>query len=157
MNYFSSYKGRQVAHAQRVQVYRNLNRPGITYSVRDVNSRLVLGHTDCILLGNCTFTVSQKGRQRVLDTGHKNVHAWIEGNYLGPYYEGWKQDYGPKKDSHMVYYNPWDYEEFTAFQFCRDYDPDHPTANIIESAGLVLIDSMYIVAHSVGLAEYDED
>ena len=61
-----------------VQVYRNLHRR--CWSVRDRASRRVVGHENLIILADCTFRVSEAGRRRVLATGRKNVHAYVQGN-----------------------------------------------------------------------------
>lgn len=69
---------------RRVQVYRNLHKSskagGAVYSVRDKKTRLVFNHQSFLLLQDCKFHVSDKGRARVLREKKKNVHAWIEGN-----------------------------------------------------------------------------
>lgn len=66
-----------------VQVYRNLNRTGPNgepiYSIRDKKTRRVTNHLTHITLTNATFTVSEKGRQRVNREKRKNVHAHITG------------------------------------------------------------------------------
>lgn len=64
---------------KRVYVYRNLHTGD--FSVRQ--SGIVIGHTDSILLQDCRFLVSQKGRQRVIRTGRKNVHAGVSGYNSG--------------------------------------------------------------------------
>lgn len=61
-----------------VQVYRNLHRK--CWSVRDRKTRRVVDRTDVIILADCTFKVSEAGRQRVLATGRKNVHAFVRGD-----------------------------------------------------------------------------
>ena len=63
----------------RIQIYRNLNKPGVTYSVRDKKTRLVMGYVTHIALKDVTFHVNESGRQRVIATKRKNVHAFIEG------------------------------------------------------------------------------
>lgn len=79
--FFNSFKGRSVYHGQRVHVYRNVNKPGTTYSIRDKKTGLVLGHARNILLNNCIFVVNQVGRQRVVETKRKRIHAWVEGHF----------------------------------------------------------------------------
>jgi hypothetical protein len=72
------YKGRSVDHSRRVDVYRNLTRPdGPWYSVRQ--NGLVVGHSQAVDLHKCIFHVNEAGRQRVIRTGHKNVHAHVSG------------------------------------------------------------------------------
>lgn len=74
-----------------VRCYRNL-RPGTpTWSVQvrarngngNAHSWYVAGHADDLTLGGATFRVYEKGRQRVLATGRKNVHAFVLGTLLG--------------------------------------------------------------------------
>jgi hypothetical protein len=68
-----------------VDVYRNLNRPGCWYSVRFAG--IVVGWCRGITLGSLDgpewpgvrLRVGESGRQRVLDEGRKNVHAWVSG------------------------------------------------------------------------------
>ena len=67
-----------------VRVYVNLtrSRPGLViYSVqKKVDGRwLVTDHTSRIVLKDCAFKVSEKGRQRVLRQRRKNVHAFVVG------------------------------------------------------------------------------
>lgn len=62
------------------KVYRNLTNGKL--SVKDTKTGLVIGWCDDIYLSDVNFIVSEKGRQRVIDTGHKNVHAYVQGNIL---------------------------------------------------------------------------
>lgn len=63
----------------RVFVYRNLNNGH--FSIRQVGGR-VIAHTKQVLLHNCVFKVSEPGRQRVLRTKQKVVHAGVEGDLV---------------------------------------------------------------------------
>lgn len=106
---FSSYKGRIVLPGRRVQVYRNLHKPGVTYSIRDAKTRRVLGHASNLLLVDCKFKVNQSGREKVRQTKKKNVHAWIEGsfapvkNWTDRYYNGGSiVRYNPYVDNHFM-------------------------------------------------------
>lgn len=75
-----SYKGREVESGQLVDVYFNLHRK--MWSIRDAATKLVLGHTDDLLvLGNVQFIVNEAGRQRVIREQKKNVHAFARGNF----------------------------------------------------------------------------
>jgi len=75
----NSYKGRKLNLHERVEVYRNLNMSGAGawYSVRQ--GGYVVGHTCDITLMDAKFVVRKGGRDRVLKTGRKNVHAWVSG------------------------------------------------------------------------------
>lgn len=74
------YKGRSVHNGQLVEVYRNLNVGG--FSIRDAKTKLVLAHCETLILENPKFIVSQSGRQKVLETRSKFVHAVVRGNIL---------------------------------------------------------------------------
>lgn len=93
-----------------VQVYRNIHKSRAAgrpvYSVRDADTGLVVGHTDRIVLADATFKVSETGRQRVLRTRTKNVHAWIQGRPV--------ETTDPAGGWVAVTYNPYKYATFVA-------------------------------------------
>ena len=60
-----------------VDVYWNIRKR--LFSVRCRQSRLVYAHTDLICIKDPKFVVQEGGRQRVLQTGRKNVHAFVSG------------------------------------------------------------------------------
>ena len=74
MNY-QSYKGRILNLDKPVKVYKNLHN-GLL-SVKQNN--LVICHVSNIVLDNVSFIVSETGRQKVIQTRQKNVHAFIVG------------------------------------------------------------------------------
>lgn len=74
-----SFRNRTIAPNQVVQVYKNLHRN--EWSVRDAETGLVLAHTPNIVLSDVKLVVNEAGRQRVLSTKTKNVHAYVEGHY----------------------------------------------------------------------------
>ena len=59
-----------------VEVYYNLNRKCL--SVRLAGGR-VIGYTERVALLNVRLVVGQRGREKVLATKHKNVHAYARG------------------------------------------------------------------------------
>ena len=64
----------------RLRVYRNLRRGGYSLMAAEgPQAGKVIGHANRIALEDVTFRVRQGGRQRVLRTGVKNVHAFVEG------------------------------------------------------------------------------
>ncbi len=74
---------------QGARVYRNLTRK--TYSVQQrvfkapsSSAWRVVGHQDSLYLTDVAFMVSQAGRLRVVNTGRKQVHAYVLGRYEGP-------------------------------------------------------------------------
>jgi hypothetical protein len=67
-------------------VYRNLHKPGYVYSIRALEGPYkgrVIAYGSKIVITNVQFRVGEKGRQRVLATGVKNVHAGIVGDVAG--------------------------------------------------------------------------
>ena len=72
-----------------VRVYRNLHARCWSVQVKARNGRgnahswYVAGHAQSLTLGGASFVVYEKGRQRVLKTGVKNVHAYVLGTLLG--------------------------------------------------------------------------
>lgn len=130
-NVFQSYKGRTVHEGQLVRVYRNLHKKDETvYSVMDKKTRRVLGHTSKVVLNNCSFDVSQAGRERVLREQKKNVHAYITGNYET--YDDESDDFAT---GHFVEYNP--YRNKT-FQHRWSAEPIYSSARVIVRYGLIL-------------------
>jgi hypothetical protein len=64
----------------RVEVYWNARVRA--FSVRENafgRGKKVVGHAERLLIRDATFSVAEAGRRRVLETGHKNVHAYIRG------------------------------------------------------------------------------
>lgn len=59
------------------KVYKNLHNG--KWSIASVETGLVVGHADLVLLEDTKFLISESGRQRVLKEKSKNVHAYIVG------------------------------------------------------------------------------
>ena len=80
----------------RVRVYYNLHRKCL--SVMDVRTRRVVDHRKSVVMRDVTFRVSEAGRQRVLRTGQKNVHAFVEGTLVdrGRRFAGRRASYNPR-------------------------------------------------------------
>jgi hypothetical protein len=77
------YKGRSLDPTRPVRVYRNLHSSygdGRRWSIRQ--GPHVVAHADNLHLVDVRFVVSEKGRQRVLAEGRKNVHAFAEGYFI---------------------------------------------------------------------------
>lgn len=128
--FFEPYQGRNVVPGQSVQVYRNLkykNEP--VYSIRSVNTGLVLGHATTLLLSRCVFVVSQAGRKRVLREKRKNVHAWVEGCF-GIIHAGDDKIFN---DGVKVTYNPYKDIAFKYGEDVNGYERQHyiPMANVV--------------------------
>lgn len=86
---------------ERVYVYRNLHRK--CYSVRSMETGRVLFHVDEITLVNVKFRVGKAGREKVLRTKQKNVHAGVVG-YIA--------DVSLLCQPTKVTYNPYKYDSF---------------------------------------------
>lgn len=86
---------------EKVFVYRNLHRK--CYSVKSLKTGRVIAHVDSIDLINVVFRVSEAGRQRVLKTRQKNVHAGVVG-YIA--------DVSLLRQSSKIVYNPYKYDSF---------------------------------------------
>lgn len=85
----------------KVFVYFNLIKK--MFSIRDIKTGLVIAHSNDLYLHDAEFKVSEAGRQRVLKTKRKNVHAGVSGYILNaeillPY----KASYNPYKYSSFV-------------------------------------------------------
>lgn len=100
---------------RRVFVYRNLHRK--CWSVRDVRTRRVIAHLDTLTLSDCSFVVSEAGRQRVLRNRCKNVHAGVQGILVSV---------GPRasRGGRRVRYDPYTTASFVTL----DGDPVHSAA-----------------------------
>jgi len=140
-----------------VDVYRNLH-TGL-WSVRQ--GGLVRCYIDRLFLFSCKLVVSQKGRERVLEEGRKNVHAVIRGRVV------------PDKDVHMVNdvlaktgvkcfdvtYNPYKHESFMGYyeEGAPDLFTPIPISRQVAEENLARVgasrDDFEIV---VGLSEDDE-
>jgi hypothetical protein len=96
-----------IEYQRPVQVYYNLHKH--TFSIRDKQTRRVIGHSRSLALKDCTLKVSQAGRQRVLRERKKNVHATIEGVLVA----GTVHDVeGATRNLTELTYNPYRYDSF---------------------------------------------
>jgi hypothetical protein len=116
----------------KVFVYYNLHTS--KWSIKALEGEhkgLVIGHASIVKLDNVSPKVSQKGRERVLKTKRKNVHAglvgdlsgvscvrWIKGvSYCAV--DAWPKDgkeliEGLHKSRGVITYNPYKYESFVS-------------------------------------------
>ena len=93
-------KNRTINPDKPVKVYWNLHRN--CYSVQQ--NGLVVCHADKVELKNVTFKVNEKGRQRVIKEGRKNVHAFVIG-YLD-------EKFADRFHDIKIGYNPYEYDSF---------------------------------------------
>ena len=90
----------------KVFVYYNLHRH--LFSVRALQGTFkgkVIAHAKEVFLTDCTFKVSEKGRQRVLSEKQKNVHAGVSGilSFTPPAEKTFQKE---------ITYNPYCYSQF---------------------------------------------
>ena len=96
-------KGRTLKEGQKVFVYFNLHKK--MFSIRDVETGLVVAHTNKIQLEDVQFKVSEAGRQRVLSEKKKNVHAGVVGKYFT------EEELRPNLFDYATY-DPYKYDSF---------------------------------------------
>lgn len=94
-----------------VHVYKNIRQK--KFSIRQ-NGRVV-AHLDKVLLKDCEFKVQPAGRQKVLDTKTKNVHAYVKGFIVSS---------TPKLVT-QVYYNPYKYSCFVSDEYRPVYKSNY--------------------------------
>lgn len=95
----------------KVFVYFNLHRK--CFSIKALEGKdkgRVVAHRDDVLLFDCTFKVSEAGRQRVLRERKKNVHAGVVGLWLDDEVNG-THDRVLRYGS-AITYNPYKYDSF---------------------------------------------
>lgn len=102
------YKNRTIRIYYPVEVYRNVNKKGVWYSVRQDGK--VVAHVTEISLREVKFHVGEGGRKRAKKTKRKNVHAWLTG-YVTNYA---KARYG--KEMTRVVYDPMKYKNFVTLK-----------------------------------------
>ena len=66
-----------------VRIYRNLHKQCLSVLHRTEKGWRLWKHVHRLEVLNPVFKVSQAGRNRVLREKRKNVHAFIEGDYVG--------------------------------------------------------------------------
>ena len=109
---------------KRVQVYYNIRRGD--YSVRQ--SGRVINHVDSIVLRAVRFNVAPAGRDKVRETGVKNVHATVTGYIVdNPYRDGdfLYTNVRHSIDVDFVAYNPFKYNQVVKLLQCDMYTPGH--------------------------------
>lgn len=108
------------------RIYRNLHKDcwSVQAYVTGKGWRL-WAHTHRILCGDVTFKVNESGRQRVLATGKKNVHAFVVADYVMLGYK--LSDRGERALRpdiaaglpDVVWYNPWQGPQFNATGYVK--------------------------------------
>lgn len=94
---------------QQIKVYYNLKKNCLSIKYKNK----VKAYGSILVLEKCQFKVSEAGRQRVLRTGHKNVHAYICGILVS--YEIAPNNEKEELNLFRVKYNPYKYSSFVNF------------------------------------------
>jgi hypothetical protein len=97
-------KGDRCSPRKLIQAYRNLNKPGVVYSLRSKKTGLVIGYEPKVTIDDAELRVQEGGRQRVIREKRKSVHAFVEGC--------WNEDGRGPKPEVRVRYNPYIYSSF---------------------------------------------
>ncbi len=120
------YKERTIDTTLPVRVFRNLNKKGVWYSIRQKG--LTVAHASVLCLEDARFIVNQKTRERIVKTKRKEVHAYVEGHIVSI---GLPNPVAPA----IIKYNPFKYENFT----CTNgnwFDVDTAKYVIFDKSGL---------------------
>ena len=101
----------------KVRVYWNLHRR--KWSIQQ--DGLVIDHRDSLFLTKAHFTVREGGQKRVRESGQKNVHAFVCGEWNQKEYRSFKDmmlwrkvSYNPKRDDFFMvqkFSDPTQYKE----------------------------------------------
>lgn len=89
-------------------VYYNLHKH--VFSLKNNKTKKVEGRSRAVLMKDCVFKVSEKGRQRVLKTQQKNVHAGVLGEVVKTYID--MNDAPNIVDFVELTYNPYLFDSF---------------------------------------------
>ncbi|WP_339343513.1 hypothetical protein [uncultured Psychrobacter sp.] len=137
MNNYKQFKGRKIDFSKPVKVYKNLNN-GL-FSV--VQGGVVVAHVDTITLKAVSFKVSEVGRQRVIATKQKNVHAYVVGEVV-TVNEKQPKNIGTHPPSRIMY-NPYKFSYF--YGEVTEYDlRKGRQANSVEKAKLEKFEVLHI-------------
>jgi hypothetical protein len=125
----------------RVKVFRNLHfTDRVMWSVQYYNTAsktwLLMMHTPNVMLRNAEFKVSEAGRQRVVRTKRKVVHAFVVGDLVvDPYWFATWQELETK--GVPVTYNPYKYSQFVVAPSYRRGSVGVHALDELESADMV--------------------
>jgi hypothetical protein len=111
---------------QKVKVYRNLKNG--KFSIVDVQTGLVVGYSERIYLKNAQFQVGAGGQSKARETGQRNVHAGVVGDYMGDAYT--------PRGTTEVYYNPF---KTDTFQLKRNGSPVTAAEHVWLNEGKVFV------------------
>ena len=128
LNEIIPFKGRKLDAEKPIHVYRNLNRQGKVYSIRQNN--VVVGHTTAICMRQCKFVVNDSGKDRAVRTMVRNVHAYING-YVS---DNWQMV--TKEQNVKVNYRPFNNLEFYHTVNGTDHNVDSAVYCTVDGTGV---------------------
>lgn len=96
---------------RKALVYWNSHRK--CFSVKYAGEKVQ--HVDRLWMEDCTFKVRESGRQKVLQTKRKNVHAFIKGIVHLSY------PTGLRRTNEQIKYNPYRHERFVLDRGGQEY------------------------------------
>lgn len=119
----------------KVDCYLNLNRDCVSVRSRESDDYgTVVSHQPKVHINSPEFVVQSAGREQVRDTGVRNVHAFVRGEWN----EREKVLYGEP-----VTYNPYEYDQFV-----------HPdTEKPVESAELCMVSTSGVLAKGLSFLD----
>lgn len=107
-------------HGTPVRVYRNLHREMFSIQARTAKGWRVAGRAPWVQLFEPQAVVSEAGRQRVLRTGQKNVHAYLTGRLGATYPTASRLPPVRPSSLRLFNYNP---KHSTLFTYLDDDSP----------------------------------
>lgn len=98
----------------KVFSYRNLNRKGVVWSIKDCKTNLVVDRVHVAFFKDVELKVSEAGRLRVIKEKKKNVHAGVKGyridlidnitSWIRAYYNPYKNNSFVLEDGSPIQY-----------------------------------------------------
>ena len=120
-------KGRELNPGQYVRVYYNVNRA--CFSVQDALNKQVIAHVPRCSIRSAQFKVYETGRQRVIESGQKNVHAFVVGHFAGT-------DEPDTDGCRAGYYNPREVADFVDAETKEALTGLYPVVHCVDKAVL---------------------
>lgn len=114
-----------------VQVYFNLHKN--CFSIRDKIENRVIFYSHFLYLENAKFIVRQSGRNKVLETKVKNVHAYIEAELIIPQPSFLTEPKGTK-----IRYNPYLFDSFVDAEQNPVYNAEKVYLSVISGKPFIL-------------------
>ncbi|AUO78990.1 hypothetical protein [Salinibacter phage M8CRM-1] len=122
---------------RKVDVYRNLNKGGFSLRSRETEDYgTVWDVRNAVIVRDARFVVNA-GRERVRETGRKNVHAYVRG-VTDPTEPVPTADTLRARGYREVTYNPYEHDNFV---FADDQTPIHDARMVVLTDGTAFVES----------------